>query len=405
MSVGHTMGKIYVSSLSSIGGAAGISIVDNTLRGGDDVHNGKWIRITSGDRDGDTSRADDYTQSTTTVLVEPDFSTQIASGVTYEMWDEAFPPARIEDFINQAIIEVTGLAYDPEESLALHGDGQITRFDIPSEFQMLNGIYVRQSVTSAVIHQANTDWDEATVANVTRTVDTKDYKTAGGSVKMVVAAGAAAGLVLASKAISSLDVSGKDYVEFWIKSSVATVAADLQVLLDNTALVVSPLETLDVPALVANTWTFVRVALSTPRLDTAIISVGLKYTVDIGAATIWINDVKAVANSTTQWAKLDKNLWYIDQEAQDLVFKYAPSYRLLKLVGGDKPALLTTDAGVCEVDDQFVTARTIELALLAASGGAATDPDELRELAGYWGRKAKEAKEALPWLTDVRVVG
>jgi len=67
--------------------------------------------------------------------------------------------------------------------------------------------------------------------------------------------------------------------------------------------------------------------------------------------------------------------------------------------------MLTTDAGVCEVDDQFVIARATELALLADSGGPNTDPDALRQLAGYWGQKAEMAKRNFPFIVDGRAVG
>ena len=269
---------------------------------------------------------------------------------------------------------------------------------------MLNGIYRRVSVESKDIDQATTRWLDAIDADVTTSQDTKDYKLAPGSLKMVIVAAASAGDVLATKTITSIDISGYDYVEFWIKSSVATAAADLQLLLDNTAGAVSPLETLDVPALVANTWTYVRVALATPRLDTAIISVGLKYTVDIGAVTIWLNDIKAVLDSAAAWVKMDKNNWRVDEQARDLVFSSAPKYSLLKLTGGDNPLLLTTDAGIAEVDDEFIIARATELALLSTGGGPGTDPDALRSLAGYWGQRANIAKRGLPWQTNVRVV-
>jgi len=333
--------------------------------------------------------------------------TATAAGDTAELWDMKYDPVRIHEFINQAITEITGLAYDPEESLALHGDGRQTRFDIPTEFAMLNGVYRRTSVTSTEIHNATTEWDEAAApTNITRAVDTKDYKLSGASNKFSIAGAFTTGLV-SSKAIGSLNLSGYDYVEFWIKSTVATGATTLTLLLDDTALCVSALETLAIPALVADTWTFVRVALATPELDTAIISVGLNVAVDYGATAgyVWINGVKAVKDETAVWAKIDPRNWHVDEEARDLICHSAPPYQLLKLTGGDKPALLTTDAGVCEVDDQFVIARATELTLLSAGGGPSTDPDALRQLAGYWSNRAQEAKRATPWLVGARAVG
>ena len=401
-SVLYNCGALYEGTTTSAGTTS--DLIDNNLALGDtgDLR-GRYIWITASTNANAVRRVQDSTPTGLKLL--PALSSATASGDTYQLIGKAgfsLRPETVNEFIRQAIMEVTGLAYDPEESLALHGDGRQRRFDVPSEFKMLSGVWTRQSVESTQIHDATSDWDEATVANVTRTVDTQHYKRAGGSVKMVVAAGASAGLVLASKAISSLNLSKYDYAEFWIESTVATAAGDLQLLLDDTALCVSPVETLSVPALVANTPTYCRVALANPALDTAIISVGLKYTVDIGACTVWVNDVKGVLDWTATWVPMDRNNWYVDEEARDLVFRHAPPYRLMKITGGDAPLLLSSDSDTNEVDDSYVIARATELTLLAAGGGPSTDPDALRSLASYWGNRAGEAKRSFPWLEGVR---
>ena len=97
--------------------------------------------------------------------------------------------------------------------------------------------------------------------------------------KFVIAAGASAGDI-ATDSITSVNLAKYDYIEFWIKSTVATSAGNLKILLDDSASCASPIETLNVPALTANTWKYCRVALSNPHTDTAIISVGLEYIPD-----------------------------------------------------------------------------------------------------------------------------
>ena len=381
------------------------TFLSDFLRGAADEHNGKWWIGTDSPNAGVYSNVSDsaITTGRTTLTLYPAVTSTL-SGDTAELWDMKCNPKVIEQFINNAITEITGLVYDPEESLALHGDGRQRRFDIPSEFVMVNGIYQRVAVESVIIHDAATAWDEAAApSGVTRSVDTQDYKKAGGSNKFVI--GVFTTGVVSSKVISSLDISKYDYVEFWVKSTIATVAGDFTLLLDDTALVTSALETLSIPALVADTWTYVRVALANPELDTAIISVGLNAANQISSNTIWINDVKAVLDSTAEWVKMENRNWRIDQEARDVVMFFAPPYQLLKLTGGDKPLLLTADSDVNEVDDQYVIARATELTLLAVGGGPGTDLDALRALAGYWGSKAAEAKRSLPLQIGNRVVG
>jgi len=186
-------------------------------------------------------------------------------------------------------------------------------------------------------------------------------------------------------------------VEFWAKSSTTTVATDLDLLLDDTANCASALETLSLPALTADTWTYVRVALANPELDTAIISVGLTMANDIAANVIWIDDVKAINDDTAEWAPLDRSSWYVDRNARDLILRdrHAPGYALLKLVGGNRPALLTTDAGVSEVPETFLIARATQLALLAGMGSPSMETSVRSSQASSWGTLADRALASL----------
>tara|TARA_R100000306_G_C4353175_1_gene131244 strand:- start:613 stop:1107 length:495 start_codon:yes stop_codon:yes gene_type:complete len=163
-----------------------------------------------------------------------------------------------------------------------------------------------------------------------------------------------------------------------------------------------------VPALSADTWTFCRVALANPETDTAIISVGLEYDSDIGAATVWLDDISVVKNDSADWIKLPRNLWRIDKEAKDIVLEdYAHGvarYNLLKIVGGDKPVLLTSDSATPEIDEQYIIAMSTGLALASVAGGPSTDPDAKNNKAGFWMRMAATARRAFPVQTNVRLV-
>ena len=151
---------------------------------------------------------------------------------------------------------------------------------------------------SLVLDDCEDAWDEDVPANFTVSLDAADKMVGTSSVKVDIAAAAAAGTILCEVVAPSTALPKFTHLEFWIKSSVATAAGDLQILLDDTVKCGSPLETLNVPALVADKWTHVRVALLTPQLDSAIISLGLKYTVDIGACTIHLDDFRAVRLAT-----------------------------------------------------------------------------------------------------------
>ena len=405
--IGYALGAVYVSSASTNGSTT--TLVDNTLvLGGADNHIGRWVRFTSGDDDGAIRRVTDsaISSNVTTLTLMPALSASSTSGDTYELW-EGYNPAAIDNFINQAVIGATGNAYDPIEDISLHGDGHQTRFDVPSNISMISRVDYRHKVSSTRIHACASTFDETTDSDFTQSLDTKDRKQGTQSLKTVIAVGASAGDFI-TDSITSKDISKYDYIEMWVKSTVATSSGNLKLLLDNTAACVSPLETLSIPALSADTWTFVRMALANPETDTAIISVGLEYDADLGACTVWIDDISAVENDTAEWTTLDRRNWRIDKEARDLILvrdgQDAVGYSLIKLVGGDKPALLTDDSTATEVDENFIVANATNLALISTSGGPATDPDAKRQLSAYWAAQAERARHAMPMLVNARHV-
>ena len=414
-SIGYNLGALKVGNAT--GGTNNTLIDVNTFRGGDDTYNGKLVLVTDAS-DGTTQTTqyvNDYTASNNTIQFQQNASFTVASSDEYELWDEPYDPAVIHDFINQAIIDVTGQAYDPIESpdmsssphTALFADGKTLRFDVPSNISIINRLYYRSSISFSRLHSCNAAFDETVDSDITVTVDTEDKKQGTGSNKFVIAAGASAGDI-ATDSITSKDISKYDYLEGWIKSTVATSAGNLKILLDDSASCASPIETLSVPALSADTWTYFRVALANPETDTAIISIGLEYDSDLGACQVRLDDLKVVENDTAIWEIFPKHLWKIDRSSRDLILtdsgKFEAGYSMLKITGGDKPALLSADTSTSEVDDSYIIARATGLAFAATSGGANTDPDQKRQQAAFWLGLAEQAKRAFPLLITGRVV-
>ena len=414
-SIGFNLGALKTGTAT--GGTNSTLIDVNTFRGGDDTYNGKLILVTDAS-DGTTQTTqyvNDYTASNNTIQFQQNASFTVASSDEYEIYDEPYDPSIIHDFINQAIVDATGQAYDPIEypdmssspHTALFGDGRTLRFDIPSNISIINHIYYRSSVTSTILHSCNSAFDETVDSDFTVTVDKEDKKQGTGCNKFVIASGASAGDI-ATDSMASKDISKYDYLECWVKSTVATSSGNLKILLDDSASCASPLETLSIPALSADTWTYVRIKLANPELNTAIISIGLEYDSDLGACQVRLDDIKVVQNDTAIFQIFPKHLWKIDRSARDLVFKNGAQlevgYNMIKLTGGDKPALLSSDTDTTEIDDSYVIARATGLALSAASGGPTTDPDSFRQAAAFWFGLAEQAKRAFPLLITGRAV-
>ena len=406
-SIGNNLGAIRTGTAYDAGSTT--TLISLSLVGGDDTYNGKWLTVAdvTNSNNTETRIISDYTASAYRLTVQQAYSFATAAGDTYEIWDAQYRPEVIEEFINQAIIDATGQAYDPVEDVSLHADNRNMRFDIPSNISIINRLYYRNKVTSTLLHSCNAAFDETVDSDITVTVDTEDKKRGTGSNKFVIAAGASAGDI-ATDSISSKDISKYDYLECWVKSTVATSAGNLKILLDDSASCASPIETLEVPALTANTWTYVRIALANPETDTAIISIGLEYDSDLGACQVRLDDIKVVQNDTTEWTIFPKHLWRIDRNARDLILtdsgRLEAGYSLLKIQGGDKPALLTTETATSEIDDSYIIARATGLAFAAASGGPGTDPDQKRQQAAFWFGLAEQSKRAFPTMITGRWV-
>ncbi len=140
---------------------------------------------------------------------------------------------------------------------------------------------------------------KAVIPEVTCSFDTTDKMAGSASAKQVLDDAFPAPGLIAHKNFAAKDLSTHKQVTFWIKSSEARNAGDLQLLLDNTPDCPSPLEALDLPALTEDVWTSVTLNLLNPSALTAIVSVGLKATVDPGVCTIWLDDIKAVLPGVT----------------------------------------------------------------------------------------------------------
>jgi hypothetical protein len=200
----------------------------------------------------------------------------------------------------------------------------------------------------------------------------------------------------------------------WVKVtgiSSALVAGNLKLHLDDGTVTAdgTDKESLNMPVISPDTWTFARMSLANPEIDTAIASIGLEHDADLGAdVTIWLDDISVVRNGSAEWVKVPRNLWHIEHGSSDIVldnyFHGTAPYNLLKLVGGDKPALLTSDTATPEIPDQYLIAQGTALAFAASSGGPSTDPDQRRNQAGFWFGRASSDKRAFPLLTNVRLV-
>lgn len=365
--VGQLLGAVKEIEADAAGSTT--TLLTDDLFGTADDYNGWWLVFTSqANNDGQIRRVTDVSVAANriTLTFAPAVTTATADADTAELWAPEYDPVAVHNAINQAILDATGAIFDPEEDVSLHADGVTTRFDIPNTFEALSEIYYRNKVQEIVVHACDTLFDETTNTNFTQTNETEDVKRGSASLEIVVAAAAVAGDFV-TDSIGALDLSDCTHIEGWIKSTVALSASDYVIHLDNGVVQAdgTDRESLNVPAASALIWTYLRVGLVNPALDSAIISIGFEMNVDRGAHTVWFDDIKAVRGGgggdgdSAEWVLLPNHLWTIDKSARDLVLLYAAEealgYKLLKLVGGDNPVLLEADATVTEIPENYIT--------------------------------------------------
>jgi len=395
--IGYNLGAIFEGSWTAVSSAT--SNTDTKWKGTADSANGRWLHATSGGESGEIVRVTDDNGSG--VLTHDALTGTPSTSETYMLWDERYRPDAIHSFIDSAVLGLYGRAYNPDENITLFADGVQTRFDIPSGFSMINRLEYRSSVKEKVIDSANSQWTAGTNVS-TETVD--QLKKRGKSNKLTIGS-VSIGAVIAHNTITSIDISDYTHVEWWARASFDTTAADYKLLLDDTAGSVSAIELLNFPAMTADTWTFCREPLVKADEDTAIISVGIEDDVgDNDSQTLWIDDIRAVHNDEAIWTPVSNRLWHIDKNNRYLILSNAGrstiGYSMMKIVGGDEPTLLTANATVNEVSDDYVIAKATALALSAY--GPENERTE-RQIA-MWEARASQAYRRLPMLTNVRVV-
>lgn len=156
----------------------------------------------------------------------------------------------------------------------------------------LEAISVATGLTWLLIEDCEDAWDEYVQANVTSTADAADKIVGAASAKLDVGVDAAVGR-LATEDIPSKDLSPYKFLKVWLKSSIALDAGDLDILLDDHPLCVSPLRELAIPALSADTWTQLALDMGDTSGLTDIISIGIDMNTDKGAFIFHIDQVRA----------------------------------------------------------------------------------------------------------------
>jgi len=383
---------------TATGNGSTTTLLDTNYIGGDDEFNGGWLVFTSGTNDGLIRRVTDYATSTGTLTFKPAATASTATNDTYEFWRSEYPPDRIHEFINQALIQRTPRGLVTDEDISNHGHSSDSRHDIPSAMVAVAGVDYRYQYSGKKVDEASTAWTAG--SSVTITADTEDNKAFSSSTRMYLSGVSAA--TVGYKDVTSLDLRRYDTLEFWFKSSVTHAAGDLTIVLGEGSTLATPRETINIPAATARTWTYMRVSLVNPELLSAIVSVGLKFVTGTSTRYIWINDIKAVNTESAVFHRLWPGSYRIEREARKVFLKEDSraevGYSLIRLIGYKLPSLLTADSDTATLDPDLIAARATSRSLFSLARGRTTDPDDSDRRAAFFEGVAAQAERSLPAL-------
>lgn len=390
-SIGRNFGDVIISEVTTTVDTSSLKDTYGLARGGDNEYRGRQVQINTPAGSiaaGERSFVTSFDSETFDCTMAPLFTQALTDGDTYEMW-KVFLIEDINDAIDQAIMEVTDDCQQDKEIHNVYTEARKYEYAVLSGFKGIHTVeYVDTIGLISTIHDCDVVWDELVDGDVTASIDSDVLNDS--ALKLVVAAGAGAADILATDNINSLDLTGKDEITIEVYSTVALDAGDLQVLLDDTALCASPVESLDIPATSAYTKTTHVISLANPSSDSAIISVGIKMVVDKGAFTVYVNNIKAVQSSTRIYKALNPQQWELVKGSTPYL-KLTPSGlsvvgnpTQLRLTGYQSPSLLTSDSSTSEIDPAWLIARVTGRLLISHAKSSQLDLQDRQELSKYW---------------------
>ncbi len=404
-SIGYNLADMILSTCTSTGDNASLLDTFGLGRGGDDEYNGRYVYITETHGSGKAAAGDqsivtDFASGTSDATLAPTLSgTGTVSGKGYEMW-KVFLVDEINDAINQVIMEATKDVQQFKEIDSIFTESNKYEYDTLSGYTGLFRVeYVSGSV-EVVVDRAEVAWTAG--SNTTVTADTSFKKEGNASAKIVVAAGAGTDEILAYEDISSIDISKTNRVEFWMYSSIALTAGQLQIHLSETAAIASAEETIDIPAMDAATWYRHSIALENPQSDTAIISVGIYQVSDVGACTLYVDDIVTVAHGSKVWEPLNNEFWWIAKDSTNYLHITQSALSLmgastqLRLTGFQNPSLLSADSTTSEIDPAYLIAKVTGRLLVSHAKSSRLDIEDRSDKSKYW---LEEAARLLPGIS------
>ena len=326
--------------------------------GSSNEHRGKWALATGGSSNASSNvgfirRVATFTSSNTRLTFVTDWPATPDTTQTFELWDEFASPVLIHDYINRAISEATKKGAVAYREL-FHTGGEIKTFGLSAGSSAIGVQEIEYRSRWTGLQLTSLDTLMSSAASVLAETDTNNKREGAASARINIAAAFSSATVAATSSFGVVDIRKYSHLEFWAMSNVTTTSSSLRARLGEGD---TNRETINFPALKASSWTYVRLALANPELDSAITRFMLMSGAsDAGSMTVWQDDVTVVSDGSEDWTRLNRRFWGLDQANRAIVFEGDASvpYALVRATVRRAPNLLTTDSAICEVDPDYV---------------------------------------------------
>jgi len=172
----------------------------------------------------------------------------------------------------------------------------------------LVGAMKADGVLATTLTNVETPGNWTPQTNVTRTTETSDVKQGSRSAKLTIGASFGTGLVAYEDLGSPVDLSAHYAAGLWIKADTTVADSVFKLVLDNNACCATPTETLNIPALVANTWKQVHMNVAAALAPASVACVAIKTTIDPGAVVLWIDQIQGPDEVQTVYLEMNNSL-------------------------------------------------------------------------------------------------
>ncbi len=358
--VGLRTGKIWqdngVTSSPTDDGNAGEILDANLAFGTEDEHRGKWIWATDSAGASEQRRVVKSDPSEARLEPSVQFSAAPNSSWTYELWNTGVSPTQVHEYLNQAITEADRKGAVPLTSDTFHSGGGVYAWGLSSTIAGVRFVEKRTGYTGDLL--TSLDGAMSSGAGVEIQTDTADLREGAASNRVTVPAGMSTAAEVATDSFSSVNLAGLTHVEFWMKATDATTSSDFKLQLLNGS---SAKETLDIPALNADSWTRLSLALQNPHDDSAITRFSLRTgTAAPSSNQIFLDHAIAYRDNAEEWKTLHHTFWSVDRDRRELrIDPGAVDYNKLQITGVQLPSLLTADTQIVDIDPQYVVTSAL----------------------------------------------